>query len=61
MDLLGPVSMKNAAKCEMSMRRANLVKHRIFERNAPVIEFNSYRYAPLSIVFVCSFFILKGI
>ena len=36
MDLSGPVSMKNAAKCEMSMRRANLVKHRIFQRNAPI-------------------------
>ena len=35
MDLLGPVSMKNAAKCETSMRRAYLVKHRIFERIAP--------------------------
>ena len=50
-DLLGPVSMKNAAKCETSMRRAKLVKHWIFERNALMLEF-SRKYAPLSIEYV---------
>ena len=37
MDLLGPISMKNAAKCEMSLRHAILAMHRVFERNALIV------------------------